>query len=329
MAQGKKRNPRKRHIQTGTVTISIIAPMIGGIGLILFMIPTILCLIQAEWGTAAVFGAFDLLCIALLLTVNWRIDYNHEGFTYRNYFRISRHYTYDQITAVRRDKDSVIRIGHKRIRIDQMADHGEQFLNVVSRHAYNARYKAAKDAKLFRGNVRNPKEFIVLWGIMGAMIVGFGVIVIHGSPLLKLEELNFAETVLSGLEERYDEGNTPILKLVQDKENYYILYRYDEVLTDYEGLKAEVEAGKPFRIYYEASETEDYVHYYVRQLECGETIYYSLAQHNKETYQVWALVGGVVVLWALFVAVSWYVMSHADKYPRLVKLFVKPEYLVK
>lgn len=52
--------------------------------------------------------------------------------------------------------------------------------------------------------------------------------------------------------------------------------------------------------------------------------------HTRESRNtllvVWAVLFG---LWLLFVIASSYVMTNADRYPRLVKLFVKPEYLVR
>lgn len=328
MSRKKKHHPRRKQPEIGTVTISAIIPFLGALGLILFLIPTIISLVKASWGLAAIFGVFDLFGIAMLLTANWRIEYNSFSFTHRNCFRVSRRYTYDQITAIHRDGDSTIRIGRKRIHIDFMADNGKKFLNVAVKYAHNAACTTAKDAKLFHGNVRNPGEFIFIWAMMGVYFIGITIFVIHGKPILHLEELASTETVLSGLEVQYQEEDPPYLKLVQNEETCYLLYRYETFLTDYEGLQADAEAGKQFRIYYETTETENSVHRYVRQLECGDKVYASLEQYNNETYAIWALFGVFILLWALFVAVSWYVMSHADRYPRLARQFVKPEYLV-
>lgn len=324
MARKKKRHPKRKPVQTGTVTMSLIVPFIGGIGMIGFMIPLVLSLIKAAWGGAAFFGAMDLLSIAMLLTVNWRIEYNSFCFTYRNCLRISRRYTYDQITAIHRDRDSSIRIGRKRIHIDFMADNGKKFLNVAMQHAKHAKCTTAGDEKLFRGNVRNPGEFIFIWVIIGAFVVGGGVMVIHSMPILHLEELAFTETVLSGMEVQESESGTPLLKLMQGETSYNVP-NYEAFLTDFDGLKSDVAAGKTFRIYYEAAEEGCRI---VRQISCGERVYQSIEHLNQDTYGIWALCGGVVVFWALYVAVSWYVMSHADRHPLLARLFVKPEYLV-
>lgn len=214
MAKKKKHSYRKKHIQTRSITISVLAPIIGGISLLFFGVMTIICAVQKEWGTLTGFGIFDLLGLALILTVNWRIDYNHQGFTYWNYFRVSRSYTYDQITAIHQSKDTIIRIGHKRILIDQMADNGEKFISVAMQYAHSARYTTAGESRLFRGNIEAPGEFIFIWGIVGV----FGIIALIAAaiffPPLTLGELETVDVTVSGLEEQYDENDIPLLKLI-------------------------------------------------------------------------------------------------------------------
>lgn len=41
------------------------------------------------------------------------------------------------------------------------------------------------------------------------------------------------------------------------------------------------------------------------------------------------LVLGIAGVWLLYIAASWYVMYNAEKFPRLIKFFVKPEYINK
>ena len=68
------------------------------------------------------------------------------------------------------------------------------------------------------------------------------------------------------------------------------------------------------------------------QLESADHVYLSLADYNHDTLkarnELILLSGGFEVLWLLSVLVFSYVVRHADKYPKLVRLFVKPSYLI-
>ena len=67
-------------------------------------------------------------------------------------------------------------------------------------------------------------------------------------------------------------------------------------------------------------------------LSKGESVYLALDDmkdlHERlrpVSYLALALAG----VWLLYVVVSWYVMYNAERFPRIIKLFVKPEYINK
>ena len=67
-------------------------------------------------------------------------------------------------------------------------------------------------------------------------------------------------------------------------------------------------------------------------LSKGESVYLALDDmkdlHERlrpVSYFALAIAG----VWLLYVVVSWYVMYNAERFPRIIKLFVKPEYINK
>lgn len=67
--------------------------------------------------------------------------------------------------------------------------------------------------------------------------------------------------------------------------------------------------------------------------ECGgkELLKLSDSERNmREELKTPIIIFGVIaLLWAVYVAVSVYVMCNAEKFPRLIRFFVKPEYLTR
>ena len=70
----------------------------------------------------------------------------------------------------------------------------------------------------------------------------------------------------------------------------------------------------------------------VVQLESADRVYLSMNDYNQNSIEtrneMLLFAGGMEILWLLFILTFSYVVRHADKHPKLVKLFVKQDYLV-
>lgn len=71
---------------------------------------------------------------------NCRISYNEECFTVKNFFGVRRTFTYEQITAISMRKDSTIYIGKYKVRIDELAVGGTEFLTFIEKN-YRKRHR--------------------------------------------------------------------------------------------------------------------------------------------------------------------------------------------
>lgn len=93
---------------------------------------------------------------------------------------------------------------------------------------------------------------------------------------------------------------------------YFDLKRFSKEVSEGDVLAAVISHGK------------------IVSLSKGESVYLDLDEvkgmHERlrpVSYPVLAIAG----VWLLYVAVSWYIMYNAERFPRLIKLFVKPAYI--
>ena len=97
-------------------------------------------------------------------------------------------------------------------------------------------------------------------------------------------------------------------------------------------MEQEIAEKAVFTISYPKTDQDKKDQIPIIQLESADHVYLSLADYNHDTLktrnELILLSGGFEVLWLLFVLAFSYVVRHADKYPKLVKLFVKSSYLV-
>ena len=172
MKKKKKSHRRKRqkYQYHGEVTMPWIAPAVGGINLLFCLVMMILSIRDKQFSLIIIFILFAMLGVFLILTVNWKITYDSNGFTYRNYLRQSKYYRYSEITKIYRDKTSCIYIGRKKITIDSMVAGDYLFLTHLELHTPLAEHLSAKDRKLFNGNIRSAGEIVFVYFLILAFL---------------------------------------------------------------------------------------------------------------------------------------------------------------
>lgn len=120
----RKKNPKWHYSTAGEIPIYV--PFLGAVDFLLFFILFLIALYQSAGIPVLIgLGLFCLLGLVLILTVNQKITYTPENFTYRDMLRISHTYSYSQIKKIRCGKDVTIHVGHRIILIDQMAGNGK------------------------------------------------------------------------------------------------------------------------------------------------------------------------------------------------------------
>lgn len=177
--------------------------------------------------------------------------------------------------------------------------------------------------KLFNGNVYNQGEFIFIWIILFAYIVGMWIFCVNMSKPLDIEDCTVMKLTLKNAEVlNYGEGDQ-LNFTVQENDTEYIMF--NGTAEKMQEFISEVKSGTQLNLLLYDDR--------VVRLESGGKVYLSLDEENaslKETQKIvnpfFGIVTGVCLL---YVAVSWYVMYNAEKFPRLIKLFVKPCYINK
>lgn len=173
---------------------------------------------------------------------------------------------------------------------------------------YNSR------SRLFNGNVRSPGEFIFIWALILAYIVGMWIFLLN----LGLNKRDYvqAELVYEG---SYRKEDRIVLTLSGGE------YKAWASLCDLDGIYA-LKGGERLSVI-TAKEMVVGIKYYDKVLLSLEDCERDDAEGKRNVSIIFGIFAAV---WAAFVAVSVWVMCSAHKLPLwLVKWFVKPNYLTR
>ncbi len=168
-------------------------------------------------------------------------------------------------------------------------------------------------SRLFNGNVRSPGEFIFGWALILAYIVGMWIFLMN----LGLNKRDYvqAELVYEG---SYCKEDCIVLTLSGEE------YKAWASLCDLDGLYA-LKVGERLLVITAKNELVS-VQYKGKVLLSQD----DTENDDKEGKRLASLgLGITAAAWLVYVAVSVYVMCNAERFPRLIKLFVKPSYLTR
>ena len=176
-----------------TVRLPKFNVIIGIIGLIFFVGSMIISYIMeaALWITLCILFFVLLNIIIIVMSHNWRITYDDQFFSVRNYFGVSKNYSYNQITSIQSGLDTTIIVGEKKITIDQIAIGAGEFLCLAEKRysdSFNDGLKhripeipPKKD--IFNGNIHNPVEFICVYVFMEILVtIGLVIAILNLDP---------------------------------------------------------------------------------------------------------------------------------------------------
>ncbi len=324
--------------EKGKVYCSKFFAVLGVICSILFLIPTLITafLNESVWLTL-IFFAFSLLSATLIIAfINCRITYDEDSFVVKNFFGIKRRYTYDQITAIRKEmRDVCFYIGKRKVNVDGFMVGGNEFVAFAKK-----RYRSLHQGRaipdihkvkydLFNGNVYNPGEFLfvlILGSLLGlastVLAVWYTFFYTYSTDNTLQQQVIFEECTLSGEE--------MILKSADEQ-----IYKID--LIDDQSFISEMESlsdGKTsVTVYSRAitpSDEEDY--YWVRAIFCGDEYLLSFDKVNEmHRQEYWPLVLIAAILavgMASTVTGTIIVGRNPKKYgKKIVKLFFKDGYV--
>lgn len=173
---------------------------------------------------------------------------------------------------------------------------------------YNSR------SRLFNGNVRSPGEFIFIWALILAYIVGLWIFCYNFG-------LHKRDYVTAELEfERFYRKNDKLMFVLSGEE-----YGAWASLCDMDGVGA-LKGGERLSVITAKDDVID--------IRYNDKVLLALEDSEREDAdgkRMISLIFGIfAAVWLLYVAVSVWVMCSAHKLPRkLVTLFVKPSHLTR
>lgn len=330
-----KHKKKKSISKNGEVSISPIALLIGIVCVIVSSIFVIIAIVQKSYGIAIGFGIFVLLGLILIIAfINCRIYYEPNQFTYKNFFGVKRIYKYNEITGIKYGtSDTIIYVGKKKILVDSMAD-SKDFLRLVnSKTRNNKNFNQVKE-KLFNDNVHNPWEFIFGFSIVPIFAIVLMLIINISYKPTKLEDLNYITTQITDYKEVIDEdGDTNLSLSISGYSTNVTIYSYYKLIENFSQFESAVSSGVEFNIYFDKS---------VEDFESSGTgvdilsdidgnIYISLDSTNardKENLTTVNIMMSILLVFSIiFMLIAFYVISHADRFPRAIRWLVKEDYI--
>lgn len=325
----------KNKIHYRAVINSRAIAVIGLVCALIFSVVTIVAAINnAGVFACIVFGIFAMLGIMLILTVNQRVDYTDNGFTYRDMLRITHRYEYSQVKKIRYGGNLIVTVGKKLILIDENAFNIDGFAKELIQHSENAEVISLEKAKLFRGNIRNPGEFIFIDIIVVAVPVFLLFIALFVNHDITPDEITICTGRITEYHFDRSDNSDRFVITVSDRsgeKRTFTTGLIEDNSQKYKDIEINIAKSREFEIGYIYNENEEEAD--ICLFSCGNTQYVSLDDVNSvniENRKTSFILSRVFFAFAiLYVVTSTYIMSNADRYPKLVKLFVKEDHIIR
>lgn len=317
---------------------------IGGICGGLFLIPTVAVLLFTD---ESVWLSFAFLCFSLLggslslAHLNCRITYDQEGFTHKNFLGIKRTYTYDEITGLKEgNHESILYMGRRFAMIDEYAVGGIDFL-LMAKKRYNTLSggKAIPRVKPkmpdpFNGHVEGGTGLIVVYIVLGLMflaLLGWMVVDIYFMPPTAENTERKEVVFLSGSEHK----DSLVLRTAPADGEEITVYeiRFPDETVNTEVILAVCDGQTPVTVYVDRVKPKNEDPYYaIKALSVGDTTLFSFEDSERlrqqEYWPLFLFIGGLIVLWVVYCALSIKVGRNPDRYSKkVIRLFFKDGYV--
>lgn len=174
--------------------------------------------------------------------------------------------------------------------------------------------------KLFNGNIYAQGEFIFIWLLILAFILGSWLYMFSDTYKIKREDCQAVKLTVREISREYVENGVKISFTVYENENEYTAFSwygynaYDTDIPDGGAVTLLMHREQVVGMTYNGTE--------VCTLKAKNA-------HRAEIRKLSYIMLFLAAVWIAYIAASWYVMYNAEKFPKLIKLFVKPEYINK
>ncbi len=240
-----------------------------------------------------------------------------------------RQYKYEDIDSViiKSLDGYTIRINGRKTMVDSIMSGKTDFLYFADKQftAHTGFSIPVEEPRLFNGNIINPYEMLFAILIVPIIMTGFTIFIITNCIESEIpKSLEPRELVVTSTRRE------PFKTWLETQDGSIVLLdvpNKDDVLN-------ELSQGKAMTMYIEPwteTKTKTISNVWAMTDENGESIftledtYEALIRFNRNT--ILLIVSIAILLWILFFF-AYYIMSHADEHPILIKLIVKKDSLV-
>lgn len=277
------------------------------------------------------FGTFQLLGLSLLTAwKNCYLTYDKSGFTAKSFFGRRRSYTYAQVTGWYNNPtnptESVLQAEGRKISFNLLHKNGADFLVTLAagyRKTHGGRNMPdLRDAQRAKGgfaaHVYNPGEYLFIFLMLLAFIVGTGAFLIFDSlrpvekdPDLEAYTLTFTDYAI--------DDTTLVLTSPQMPEPFHVL-EYATYLHNFDRLQTRCDGETTFSVWVTQVTDPDDPHYYIWSLSSTGVDYYTFEDANAynrgSVPMILCLFGGFLAVLLLFSGLIYAVGSNPAKFPR-------------
>lgn len=173
--------------------------------------------------------------------------------------------------------------------------------------------------RLFNENVYNQGEFIFIWALILIYILGMWLFMFRGTYEIRREDCKTVGLTVKEISSEYGENGVKLRFTVWENDTEYEAFSWYE-----QDSMTDIPRGGWITVLIHKDE--------VVGLTYNGTALASLEaanMHRADMRKVSCIMPIFAAIWLVYVAVSWYVMYNAERFPRLIKVFVKPEYINK
>lgn len=330
------RKPEKA--KRGRVHLNKALPVLGVFGTVFF---AALAVLSARKGEALwyVFVIFAVACPTLVIAwLNVRITYWDTGFTVRNFWGITRKYTYDRVTGIREERtDTFLYLGDSGFAVDRSAIGAEDFLSFVE-FKYSALHEGnslpvVENTKfdLFHGNVNHAESLLGGYIAVFVLCLGFLVFFVCYTFFMPCTEENTLEHTVIFASCRA--SSREVVLTAVDGQRYVIRFTHEGF--PYEPIGAVCDGKTAVTCYSVAVTPEGEAPYYsLKALVCNGDYLLNFEQtnrlHSREYWPGIAFAGALCLLWVAYGACAVTVGRNPEKYSAaVIRLFFKEGYLRK
>lgn len=183
-----------------------------------------------------------------------------------------------------------------------------------------ARLRKNEYGKLFNGNIYAHGEFIFIWLLILAFILGVWLYMFCDTRKIDRKDCQTVKLTVKDISREYGENGVKISFTVNENDNEYTAFsRYG-----YNPYDTDIPAGSAVTLLMHREQVVGLTYNGIEVCTLKARNAY-----RTELREVSYIMLFLAVVWTAYIAVSWYVMYNAEKFPKLIKYFVKPEYINK